>query len=156
MPSDKKIDPQIIINGGRHPSLHRLEKHGNKLELWYHAPTPIPAENANCGYEDPDQPGTDNANGFRYHLITAPQSLTQNPATTVGAQKTLGQEKWGDGEGPIRCMPARYRQSRNTPFRLEWTFDFLYSRTGDPEGNAFGGPPEHHYIVRTRMETQTP
>lgn len=148
-PDDKKIDPQIFLTNGRHPSLHRLEKHGNKYELWYHSTL---ATTGTCGYEDPDDPTLNNANTFTYRQFTPPTTLTQDPATTVGPALFLKQE----AVGPIRCMPARYRSSRATPFRLEWTFDMLYSRTGDSESDPFSTTTydPHHYIVRTRLEKE--
>jgi hypothetical protein len=147
-PDTAKIDPQMFVTNGRHPSLHRLERHNNKYELWYHSTQTRPA-NDPCGPEDATDPTLDNANTLTYRQFTPPTTLTQNPATTLGPELILGDED----VNPIRCMPSMYRQSRNTPFRLEWTLDMLYSRTRDHENDPKGGTPETNaYIVRTRME----
>lgn len=147
-PNDKKIDPQLFLQG-RHPSLHRLARHNNKYELWNHGTR---SPDTNCGCEDTTNPTLENANTLQYRQVFPPTTLTQDPATTVGPVKEVGMDS-----PAIRCMPSDQRQSRNTPFRLEWTLDMLYSRTGDNKTNPFNcTQPGWHYIVRTRLETGTP
>lgn len=143
--ADKKIDPQFFL-GGRHPSLHRLARHNNKYELWNHSTTP----DLGCGCEDSSDPNLENNNTFTYRQFTPPASLTQDPATTLGAGQEVGQDA-----PAIRCMPASQRQSRITPFRLEWTLDMLYSRTADNKQNPFQcSTTGWAYIVRTRLEKE--
>ena len=150
-PASAKIDPYMFINNARHPSLHRLERHNGTYELWYHSTQPRPASKPVCGPEDATNPTLDNANAFVYHQFTPPTSLTQDPATLVGPAFVLGEEPVDADR--IRCMPAMYRQSRDTPFRLEWTLDMLYSRTKDNKTAPMTGTPVGYpYIVRTRLE----
>lgn len=153
-PASAKIDPYMLFLNGRHPSLHRLEKHNGKYELWYHSARSRPANKPTCGYEDPVDPTIDNANSFVYREFTPPTTTTglaANPATLLGPEFVLGEELVDADR--IRCMPAMYRQARNTPFRLEWTFDMLYSRTKDDKSAPMVGTPVGYpYIVRTRLE----
>jgi hypothetical protein len=72
----------------------------------------------------------------------------QDPSTTLGTEKELTQDSTA-----VRCMPASARQSRITPFRLEWTTDVLYSRTSDNPSSPFVCPNVWGYIVRTRLKT---
>jgi hypothetical protein len=141
-PVDKRIDPDYFLSG-RHPSFHRLARHANKLELWNHSSN----ANTSCGCQDGLSA---NNNTFTYRQITPPASLSTSPVTLIGTGKEVAEDT-----PKIRCMPAGYRQSRITPFRLEWTLDMLYSRTGDDKTNPAGTACFSWgwaYIVRTRLE----
>jgi len=143
-PADKRVDPDFILPGVRHPSLHRLSKFGNRYELWNHS---THSPDTGCGCEDGTNPDLDNNNTFTYRTFTPPTSLAQDPSTTLGTEKELTQDS-----PAVRCMPASARQSRITPFRLEWTTDVLYSRTSD-NPSPFVCPNVWGYIVRTRLKT---
>ena len=142
-PAGDRIDVDFFLPGVRHPSLHRLSKFNNKYELWNHSTNTSPS----CGCDDGLTP--ENNNTFSYRTFTPPTSLTTNPATLLGTPKELVQ----DTPTAVRCMPANSRQSRITPFRLEWTTDVLYSRTSDNPSSPFICPTVWGYIVRTKLKT---
>jgi hypothetical protein len=147
-PLSARIDPDWVIPAMRHPSLHRLSKHNNAYELWNHATV----ADEGCGCED--GAATENNNTFAYRRFTPPTTLAQNPATTLDSTVRYVRQ-----DVPrARCMPASYRQARITPFRLEWTADLLYSRTGDAKGSNpdLCSTTGWGYIVRTRLESSAP
>jgi len=144
-PANKRIDLDFILSGVRHPSLHRLSKFNNRYELWSQA---THAPDLGCGCEDGTTPDTENNNTFAYRTFTPPTSLTTDPSTLLGTPKELAQDS-----PAVRCMPASARQSRITPFRLEWTTDTLYSRTSDNPSNPFICPNVWGYLVRTKLKT---
>jgi hypothetical protein len=138
-PVGSRIEIDTITNQGYFPSLHQLQRFGNAYELWTHEVAPA-------------KPGCCQTNQslgttiLQYQQVFPPTSLTQSPQSTLGPRFTLG-----ESSPAVRCQPGGNAQSRFAPFRLEWTFDMLYSRTTDNSVDPMACPRENHYVVRTLL-----
>ncbi len=137
-PVGSRINLDFIAGEGQSPSLHKLARHGDIYELWTHGEaSPKP----NCCQLDNKVA----AMQLRYRQVFPPTSLKQSLQSTLGPVFDLEE----DPVSPVRCQPGGQAQSRYAPFRLEWTADFLYSRSTDNPSNPFTCPRQTHYIVRT-------
>ncbi len=141
-PVGSRIQIDTITGQGYFPSLHRLQRFANALELWTHELAPA---KPNCCQVNNDLGVTI----LQYQQVFAPTALSQSPQSTLGPRLTLA-----EGNPAVRCQPGGNAQSRFAPFRLEWTFDMIYSRTTDNSANPFVCPRETHYVVRTLLGIQ--
>jgi hypothetical protein len=147
------VDPLIAIPGERFPSLYKMTRYGNALELWTMVDASSQSE-LTC----PICPLETNLrqNAFGYRAVNDPATTSSDPFSLFSTPRRLLKQRVS---APLRCTPGNYSHSRKHPTRLEWTLNLLYSRTFDKPGVLNVCPPDGRvdgsegWIVVTQLTT---